>query len=155
MSDSIQIGQLLPDLQVQTNEGQPLALASLINAPGTLLNFMHGTWCPECVNQLRSLQRHQGTIAATGAKVVVIMADVSAHVAAFQLAAQPSLGYTVVADPEGITHRQVGAGDDTAMAVVDAQRIVRYFATWRDHRDHPGYQAILQTLQGLNRSNNT
>ena len=149
MPDSIQVDQPLPDLQVQTNEGKPLALASLLGAPSTLLNFMHGAWCPECVNQLRSLQRHQNAIAATGTRVVVIMADVPAHVAAFQLAAQPSLAYTVVADPEGITHRQVGAGDDTAMIVVDAQRVVRYLAIWRDHRNHPGYQAVLQTVQDL------
>ncbi len=153
MLDSIQIGQPLPDLQVQTGEGQSLALDSLIGAPGALLNFMHGTWCPECVNQLRSLQRHQAAIAATGAKVIVIIADVPAHVAAFQLAAQSSVAYTVVADPAASTHHQIGAGEDTAMIVVDARRIVRYCAIWRDHRDHPGYQAILQTLQNLNNPN--
>jgi len=153
MSDLLQVGQPLPDLQVQTGEGRPLALSTLIGAPSTLLNFMHGTWCPECVNQLRSLQRHQRAIAATGTRIVVIMADVPAHVAAFQLTAQPSLGYTVVADPDGITHRQVGAGADTAMIVVDVQRIVRYFAIWRDHRDHPGYQTVLQTVQDLNVAN--
>lgn len=153
MSGLIQIGQLLPDLQVQTGAGQPLALSTLLGSPSTLLNFMHGTWCPECVNQLRSLQRHERTIAVTGAKVVVIMADVPAHVAAFQLAAQRPLAYTVVADPEGTTHRQIGADDDPAMIVVDVQRIVRYFAIWRDHRDHPGYHAVLQTVQDLNAVN--
>lgn len=149
MADLIQLGQALPDLQVQTIDGRPLALAALVNAPSTLLNFMHGTWCPDCVNQLRSLQRHQQAIAATGTRIIVIMADAPAHVAAFQLAAQSSVAYTLVADPDGITHRQVGAGDDTAMIVVDAQGTVRYCAIWRDHRGHPGYQAVLETLQDL------
>jgi peroxiredoxin len=153
MSDSIQIGQPLPDLQVRTNEGQPLALASLLGASSTLLSFMHGTWCPECVNQLRSLQRHQQAIAATGTRIVVIMADAPAHVAAFQLAAQSPLNYAVVADPDGAMHRQIGASDGTAMIAVDARSIIRYCAIWHDHRNHPGYQAILQTLQDLNHLN--
>ena len=149
MLDSIQIGQPLPDLLVQTADGKPMALAALVSAPSTLLNFMHGTWCPGCVNQLRSLQLHQLAIATTGTSIVVIMADVPAHVAAFQLATQPSLGYTVVADPDGTAHQRAGVGDDTAMVVIDAQGIVRHFAIWRGHRNHPGYQAILQTLQDL------
>ncbi|MBI5565040.1 MAG: redoxin domain-containing protein [Chloroflexi bacterium] len=153
MPDSIQIGQPLPDLQVQASDGRSLALADLLSTPSTLLNFMHGTWCPDCVNQLRSLQRHQHTIAATGTRTIVIMADAPAHVAAFQLAAQSSVDYTVVADPAASTHHQIGVGDDTAMIVVDARHIVRHFAIWRDHRDHPGYQTILQTLHDLNTPN--
>lgn len=149
LTNPIETNRPLPDLWVRTADGAHTTVSMYLGKQGTLLNFIHGTWCAACVDQLYSLRRHKNEILATGAQIVVIMADAPEQVAAFQLAAQPPLDYTVVADPDGAAHQQAEVGDGTAIVIVDAQSIVRYFAIWHDHRNRPSYQAVLQTLQDL------
>ncbi len=68
------------------------------------------------------------------------------------MTARPPLDYAVLADADNVAHRRVGADEDTALIVVDAQGIVRHMAIWREHEDHPGYQAVLQTLRDISHS---
>jgi len=72
MADGFQVDQPLPDLTVRAADGTPTALAAHLGQQGTFVNFLHGTWCAECVGELHRLQRYRADIEATGAKVVVV-----------------------------------------------------------------------------------
>ncbi len=102
--------QRLPDLKVLTVTGDSTSLEAYLGSQVTLLNFLHGAWCPDCVSQLYRLQRHKQEIVAAGADIVVVTRDKPEALAAFLLSTGRSLEYTVLVDPDGATHRRVGAG---------------------------------------------
>ena len=147
LDGSLQIGQPLPELSVLAAGGKATTVQAHLGSRATLLNFLHGTWCAECVSQLYSLQRHKREIAEAGADIVVVTRDKPESLATFLLSATPSLGYTVLADPDGAAHQRVGAGGHTMALVVDGHLSVRWVTHWSDHRDQPGYQTLLQILQ--------
>lgn len=146
MTNQLHIGETLPDLKVQTADGTVTSVKAHLGAQSTLLSFLHGTWCAECVSHLYSLRQHRQQIAAAGADVVVITLDKPEVLAAFLASAVPPLGYTVLADPGHSAHEKVGVGQDTMSLVVDRRRVVRWLASWSDHRDRPSYEIILQAV---------
>ena len=147
MSGLLTVGQRLPELKVLTATGVATSVEAYLSRRVTLLNFLHGTWCADCVSQLYRLQQHRREIAATGADIVVITRDKPESLATFLLSASPSLEYTVLVDPDGAAHQQVGAGGHTMALVVDRYQIVRWVTHWSDRRDQPGYQTLLRVLQ--------
>ena len=145
----LQIGQPLPDWAVQSPDGKATRVREHLGARGTLVSFLHGTWCAECVSQLYSLRQHRAQLAAAGADVVVITLDKPEVLAAFLASAVPPLGYTVLADPDHAAHHEVGVGQDTMSMVVDSNGIIRWLASWSDHPSHPGYAVIVNALRGV------
>jgi peroxiredoxin len=57
MAALLDIGRALPELTVQTPEGRPTTVQAHLGRQHTLLYFLHGTWCPECVGQFAA-SRH-------------------------------------------------------------------------------------------------
>jgi len=151
MPDLVRLGQLLPELRVLTATDAPTSIKAHLGSQVTLLNFLHGTWCPDCVSQLYRLQRHRPEIAAAGAEIIVVTRDRPEVLAAFLLSARPSLKYTVLVDPDGQAHRRIGAGGHTLALVLDRRRTVRWIIHWSDHHDQSAYQAILCILQEVRR----
>ncbi len=147
MSDLLTVGQRLPEMKVMTAAGGAISIEACLSRRVTLLNFLHGTWCADCVSQLYRLQRHRREIAEAGADIVVITRDKPESLATFLLSASPSLEYTVLVDPDGTAHQRVGVGGHTLALVVDGDFAVRWVTHWSDHRDQPGYQTVLQVLQ--------
>jgi peroxiredoxin len=139
--------QRLPELKVLTATGEATSVEAYLGSRVTLLNFLHGTWCPDCVSQLYRLQWHKQEIAAAGANIVVVTRDTPEALAAFRLGTRRSLEYAVLVDPDGATQRRVGAGGHTLALVVDRQQRVRWVTHWRDRHDESGYQTLLQVLQ--------
>jgi peroxiredoxin len=147
MSTLLTVGQRLPDLRVLTATSRPTSIEAHLGSRVTFLNFLHGTWCADCVCQLYRLGRHRREIAAAGADIVVITRDKPESLATFLLSANPSLEYTVLVDPDGAAHQQVGAGGHTMALVVDGNLTVQWMTHWSDYRDQPGYQTLLQILR--------
>ncbi len=145
--------QRLPDLKVLTATGDATSIETYLGSRVILLNFLHGTWCPDCVSQLYRLQWHKQEITAAGADIVVVTRDKPETLAAFLSSTEHSLEYIVLVDPDGASHRRVGAGGHTLALVVDLQRRVRWVTHWRDRHDEAGYQKLLQVLQEAGETN--
>ncbi len=148
MTHGISIGQRLPELEGLTPEGRATPISAHLGPRITLLFFMHGMWCPECVGQLHLLQRYRPRINAAGADILVLTSDDLETLETFLKSAVPPLEYTVLADPKRVTYQKIGAGGDTVAMVVDNKGVIRWLARWLDHQQEPGYDEILQALQG-------
>jgi len=147
MSETLQIGQPLPKLEGMTKHGQITTVQAHLGPKQTLLYFLHGTWCPECVGQYHLLQRYLPRIRETGAELLVITGEELETLTAFLQSTHPSLEYTVLTDPKRNTYHIIGAGDDTVAVIVDGRGIIRWFARWADHQGEPGYETILLALR--------
>jgi len=58
MSELLQIDEPLPTMEVETADGHKSKLQASLGPKRTLIYFLHGTWCPECVGQYHLLQRY-------------------------------------------------------------------------------------------------
>ena len=147
LDGSLQIGQLLPELSVLAADGKATTVQAHLGPGKTLLYFLHGTWCPECVGQYHLLQRYRPQIKMTGADIVVITGDDLEALTTFLASAVPPLEYTVLTDPQRITYQMIGVGGDTVAVIVDRQGVVRWFARWPDHQEELGYDTFVQVLR--------
>jgi len=154
MPEPLQIGQPLPRLEALSADAQITTVQAHLGPQQTLLYFLHGTWCPECVGQYHLLQRYLPRIKEASTELLVITGEEIETLTAFLRSAHPPLEYTVLADPRCNTYHAIGAGDDTVSVIVDRGGIVRWFVRWPVHQGEPGYETILQAL-GETSSNRT
>src|SRR5574341_2331076 len=149
MSEQLQLGQPLPKMELESPDGQVTTVQAHLGPKRTLLYFLHGTWCPECVGQYHLLQRYLPRIQDASAKLVVVSGETSDTLWAFLQSTQPPLQYTVLADPKHSASHAIQTGDDTIAIIVDNQGVVRWFERWPVHQDEPGYGIILQSLRDV------
>jgi len=147
MTNSLHIGQSLPELAVQTPEGHPTTVQAHLGPQNTLLYFLHGTWCPECVGQFHLLQRYRPALLAAGADIIVITNDELEALTTFLASAVPSLEYTVLTDPKRLAYQKIAAGGDTVAIIADRHGVVRWLTRWPEHQEEPGYETFLQALR--------
>src|SRR3989304_1882134 len=144
---SLQIGQPLPELNVLAADGKATTVQAHLGQQRTLLYFLHGTWCPECVGQYHLLQRYRPQIKVTGADIVVVTGDDLEALTTFLARVIPPLEYTVLTDPHRVTYQMIGVGGDTVAVIVHRQGVVRWFVRWPEHQEEPGYETFLQALR--------
>jgi peroxiredoxin len=147
MSEPLQTGNSLPEMDAETAEGKNTTVQAHLGPEQTLLYFLHGTWCPDCVGQFHLLQRYLPRIKDSRAELVVVTGEESDTLSAFLQSTQPPLEYTVLADPKHKASHAIRAGDDTVSIIVDHQGIVRWFERWPVHEDEPSYGIIFQALR--------
>ncbi len=149
MTPVLSVGQRLPELDALTPDGAATTVGAHLGSQNTLVFFMHGTWCAECVGQLHLLQRYRPRINASNADILVLTSDDLETLGTFLQSAVPPLDYTVLADPKRVTYQKIGAGGDTVAMVIDNQSVIRWLARWLDHQQEPGYAEILQAVRGV------
>ena len=149
MSELLHIGNPLPEMEAETANGRRTTVQAHLGPKQTLLYFLHGTWCPECIGQFHLLQRYLPRIKETDTELVVVTGEPSDTLSAFLQSTQPALEYTVVADPKHSASHAIKAGDDTIAIIVDNQGVVHWFERWPGHQDEPGYGIILQALRDV------
>jgi len=149
MSELLQIGNRLPEMKAKTADGQWTTVQTHLGPKQTLLYFLHGTWCPECIGQYHLLQRYLPRIKDARAELVVVTGEESDTLSAFLQSTQPALEYTVMADPKHSASDAIKASGDTIAIIVDNQGVVRWFERWPGHQDEPGYGIILQALRDI------
>jgi peroxiredoxin len=136
-------------METETADRKRTTVQAHLGPNQTLLYFLHGTWCPDCVGQYHLLQRYLPHIKNAGADLVVITGEEADTLWAFLQSTRPPLEYTVLADPKHRASRAIQAGDDTVTIIADSQGIVRWFDRWPVHQDEPGYGIILQALRDV------
>jgi peroxiredoxin len=149
MSEPLHIGNPLPDMEAETANGRRTTVQAHLGPKQTLLYFLHGTWCPECIGHYHLLQRYLPRIQDARAELVAVTGEESDTLSAFLQSTQPALEYTVLADPKHSASHAIQAGGDTIAIIVDNQGVVRWFERWPEHQDEPGYEIILQALRDV------
>jgi peroxiredoxin len=149
MPESVQIGNPLPEMEAETAQGRRTTVQAHLGPNQTLLYFLHGTWCPDCIGHYHLLQRYLPRIQEARAELVAVSGEESDTLSAFLQSTQPPLEYTVLADPKHSASRAIHAGDDTMAIIVDHHGVVRWFERWPGHQDEPGYGIILQALHDV------
>lgn len=93
------VGHPAPDFTLQAR-GRTYTLPQLLASQGLLLAFIHGTWCPACVDQLIRLRRRHRDYMNLNVQLAAIVGDQVAAVEAFEISAEPPLPFPLLADTD-------------------------------------------------------
>lgn len=146
-------GTKLPDFHLIDSNDKSVTLAALRGARGTVVAFIHGTWCPYCVRQLTRLNRAAPEIQALGCGLVCVTHDPVDSLFAYQTSAQPPLAYPLLADPTPSLSHAFGIYDPDheapypAVFYADASGIVIYSDVSSDPDCFPNMERLLEVIQ--------
>lgn len=94
-------------------------LAKLLEHGPVLITFFRGSWCPYCIGELSSVQKHLGDITSAGATVLAISPEKPSKTA--DLMKQKSLGFLFGTDDENALAKKLALSFE-----LDAKTIERY-----------------------------
>jgi peroxiredoxin len=93
-------GSPLPDFTLADSQGQPVSMADLGKPNGIVVAFIHATWCPYCLRQLRRLNTLAPKLAERNIGMACISADSPDILFAYEKSSDPPLQYPLLADSE-------------------------------------------------------
>ena len=107
-----QAGEKFPDvLQAFDHTGREQNLETLMGEKGVALFFVRSAdWCPFCMRQLADANQRLAEFQALGLNVVSVSVDKIPLIAKF--AEAQSIGYTMLADPDGAISLKLGIRDE-------------------------------------------
>lgn len=146
-------GTKLPDFSLTDTNNQPVSLSTLRGANGTIVAFIHGTWCPYCVRQLMRLNRVAPEISTLDCGLLCVTHDPVDSLYAYQLSAQPPLSYPLLADPEPSISHTFGIYDPEheapypAVFYADASDTILYADVSSDPDCFPNMERLLEVVR--------
>ncbi|MCI0398380.1 MAG: peroxiredoxin family protein [Chloroflexi bacterium] len=104
-------GSDFPEFKLLGVDERPFTPADIRGPNGIVLAFVHGTWCPNCLHQLRRLNRVAAQLSTYGVGLACVSHDSVAAVSAYQRSAAPPLSYPLLADSQPSLALQFGVFD--------------------------------------------
>ncbi len=99
LSKPLQTGDTMPMFLLEDAAGKaPHDIAKLLDEGPVVVTFYRGSWCPYCVSELSSIQKHLDDIRAAGASVLAISPEKPSETA--DLVEQKKLGFHFATDKD-------------------------------------------------------
>lgn|GEM_PF-3976235 len=151
-------GAQLPNFDLADHENRSITLDALRGLKGTVVAFIHGTWCPYCVRQLNRLNRVTPEIRELGCGLLCVTHDPVDALYAYQLSVQPPLAYALLADTDPSLSHAFGIYDPDheapypAIFYADAGDTILYSDVSSDPDCFPNMERLLEVIKaGTNR----
>lgn len=124
------MGRQLSDITLTDVNRQAVGLFSLSGPNGLVLGFMHGTWCPHCLQQLRRSNEYADPLRAHGVELVWVLKDTPSTIAAHLVTARPVPHYHALPESEPPVIEQMHLTDavrpSPTLIYIDPFRTVRF-----------------------------
>ncbi|MDL1885505.1 redoxin domain-containing protein [Anaerolineae bacterium CFX8] len=142
----LKVGQTAPHFSAVDDQKKPVHLEGLLENGKLLLAFIHGTWCPHCVQTIYRLRRAANTFAQEGIGIAVVAIDDPKTLGIFRQSAVPTIPFTLLADNDQSVHKAYHLEQVSAYIALDKAGIIRGVFIDADHHSYPGHAAIVQAL---------
>jgi peroxiredoxin len=109
----------IDNVSLTSLDGKPTTLKQLAGDAGVAIGFLHGTYCPACMQQLARANRYATTLAEHGVKLVWLLQDKPTTISAYRLAAQPPPRYELLADTQPSVAGQFRETDESNAGATD------------------------------------
>ncbi|MEV0949530.1 redoxin domain-containing protein [Promicromonospora sp. NPDC050249] len=127
----LEIGSVLPDLELEDTAGRPVRLADYRGTDNVLLYFMRSVTCPVCAMHVKDLATRAADLAAADVRVLIVVPEGRSEAAVWE--ARRELPFQVVTGRHGSPHEAVGlmrkvfgAMQQSGSLLVDRDGVVRH-----------------------------
>lgn len=138
-AEPLKKGDVIPDVTVQTLDGNTLHLKKLVAEKPTVLIFYRGGWCPFCNKHLSALVDIQDDLQAAGMQMLAISIDQPSKLK--ETPGYDQLGYTLLSDSDAKAAEAFGlvftVPDDLVAKYKDEYHIDLEAASGRTHHKLP------------------
>jgi peroxiredoxin len=156
------IGATFPhSLAAPDQSGKPQTLETLMGAKGLAVFFVRSAdWCPFCKRQLVDVNAQLARFRALGLNVVSVSVDDIEKIAEF--AKSQSIGYEMLADPDGAINLSLGIRDEQypvgsaqfgvprpTLYVIDRNKTVRLRYMEPTYRTRSDLNLVLRDVESL------
>lgn len=162
---TFKVGATLPNITLQTPDGESVSFEQLQSKPNILL-FFRGNWCPLCMAQIKEMVEYYNQLEKMGVRIALISPQSQSHTQA--LAAKFDVAFEFYSDPENAAARRLGIdapnglpmgmqamGYDSetvlpTVIITDAENKVLWTHETDNYRVRPDPDVYLQILQQHN-----
>jgi len=157
-----EVGQHFPhSLEAFDQTGRQHNLQTLMGDKGVAVFFVRSAdWCPFCKGQLVDVNRHLAGFQSLGLNVVSVSVDKIPLIAAF--AKEQTIGYTMLADPDGAINQSLGIRDEQypvgnahfgvprpTLYIIDKAGTIRLRYMEPTYRTRPNLDGVLRDAANL------
>lgn len=100
------IGAQIPELNLETIDGNLVNILKLIKSKKTILVFYRGGWCPYCNSHLSALGETEAELLAKGYQIVAISPDSPESLQATK--SKDKVNFTLLSDSDGTFAKALG-----------------------------------------------
>lgn len=100
------IGEKIPNVNLQSVDGESVSLASVLNKKRTVLVFYRGGWCPYCNLHLAALGEAEKELLDLGCQIVAISPDAPKNLKVTE--EKDKLNYLLLSDSKGVLAKAMG-----------------------------------------------
>lgn len=147
--NGLAIGDDAPGFSLPNADTQMVTLSDVLRERGGLLAFVHGTWCPVCVQALYRLRQYAHIYHDEGFGVAVVTREQPGALHVFKRSAQPPVNFPLLADEPGTVRELYRLAQTGAFFVIDENQVVRETLLDVAHQGWPGHSRILTVMKRL------
>ncbi len=142
----------LSGITLQTAEGKPVRLRDLAGQDGIVIGFMHGTYCPQCVQQLQRANRFAEALHHHRVSLAWVLADQPVNIATYQLAAVPAPRFAMLPDSTPSVKQHLGFDgpgehrEQPSVLYLDPEGKVRYVETPENPHAPPNIERLIAVI---------
>jgi peroxiredoxin len=104
-NDKLRVGQVLPEFELQTEDGRTINSKTFLGKP-LLLLFYRGNWCPLCMAQVQEIAAQYRELHVRG--VQVVLASPQPHRNTRKLAAKFDVPFEFLVDSQHLAAKRLG-----------------------------------------------
>jgi len=125
------IGDTSPDFSIRLTAGREFNLYSTLNNSSVLINFIRGTWCEECTNHLKKIEKWKHKLCGQNNPIATIIITVEDEAKVNEWIKKNPISYMMAVDPDGHVAKAYGfmVPDDAyskpGMILLDKNREIR------------------------------
>ena len=158
-TETLQVGSGAPEFLLSPLNGEGIiSLSGSLKRGVLIVEFMRGTWCPNCGKRMAQLEMAKDEIAQTGAQLVYIAAEKGDGVwNPKKFLQQHPVSFPFLLDEDrrvtknyGLYHR---LGKDAiniahpGTLVVDRNGVIRFIYVGKDQKDRASWESVIKAVK--------
>jgi peroxiredoxin len=151
--ETLELGPLInysiPRFILSDDEGHQRNLDDLMGPGGLFLGFIGDMWQPTSVRRILWLQRHIPRLTSLGTPVALFVRDHFQTLRGFRMCSPLPVPFPLLADTDGVVHRDYGLDRYPGLLLIDRQGILRHKWLMPDDRVWPNVNELAQAAQSL------
>ena len=144
---AIEVGNTLDALPYRTVSGKNVDIAEVAGKNGTVVGFLHGTYCPHCLQQLTRSNSYAEQLRLYDVSLVWVLQDSPVNIDTYRLAARQPPRFTMWAQDKIAKPNTTDEKHAPTLFYLDTKKRVRYIERPENPHAPPDMPTLLAVIE--------